>query len=102
MFPVGTITRINSPTCTIIVSSVQKPGSTTIIPGQTSIAKVLKSRSPSGEHNKPRSSSQLPKLKLSSLDGNPLELPEWSKMFRAMFHHRDIPDSEKMSKFVDR
>ena len=46
---------------------------------------VLKSRSPGGErassareqdkfkHNKPSSSSQLPKLKLSSLDGNPLE-----------------------------
>ena len=33
MFPVGSITRINSPTCTIIVLSVQKPGSTTIIPG---------------------------------------------------------------------
>ena len=44
---------------------------------------VLKSRSPSGERaseaweqdkskrNKPRSSSQLPKLKLSSVDGNP-------------------------------
>ena len=33
MFPVGSITRINSPTCTIIVSSVRKPGSTTIITG---------------------------------------------------------------------
>ena len=64
---------------------------------------VLKSRSPNGERasaaweqvkfkrNKPSSSSQLPKLKLSSFDGNPLE---W---FKAMVHHRDIPDSEKMS-----
>ena len=33
MFPGGSITRTKSPTCTIIVSSVQKPGSTTIIPG---------------------------------------------------------------------
>ena len=33
MFPVGSITRINSPTFIIIVSSVRKPGSTTIIPG---------------------------------------------------------------------
>ena len=49
---------------------------------------VLKSRSPSGERtsaaweqdkfkrDKPSSSSQLPKLKLSSFDGNPLEWPE--------------------------
>ena len=70
---------------------------------------VLKSRSPSGERastareqdkfkrNKPSSSSQLPKLKLSSFDGNPLEWPEWSNMFKATVHHRDIPDSEKMS-----
>ena len=33
MFPVGSITQINPSTCTIIVSSVRKPGSTTIIPG---------------------------------------------------------------------
>ena len=70
---------------------------------------VLKSRSPSGERvssareqdkfkrNKPSSSSQLPKLKLSSFDGNPLEWPEWSNMFKATVHHRNIPDSEKMS-----
>ena len=70
---------------------------------------VLKSRSPSGERastareqdkfkrNKPSSSSQLPKLKLSSFDGNPLEWPEWSNMFKETVHHRDIPDSEKMS-----
>ena len=50
--------------------------------------RVLKSRSPSGERAnaaweqdkfkryKPSSSSQLPKLKLSSFDGNPLEWPE--------------------------
>ena len=69
---------------------------------------VLKSRSLSGERattareqdkfkrNKPSSSSQLPKLKLSSFDGNPLEWPEWSNMFKAV-HHRDIPDPEKMS-----
>ena len=56
---------------------------------------VLKSRSPSGERasaareqdsikrNKPSSSIQFPKLKLSSFDGNPLEWPEWSKMFKA-------------------
>ena len=70
---------------------------------------VLKSRSPSGERastareqdkfkrNKQSSSSQLPKLKLSSFDGNPLAWPEWSNMFKATVHHRDIPDSEKMS-----
>ena len=70
---------------------------------------VLKSRSPSGERvssareqdkfkrDKPSSSSQLPKLKLSSFDGNPVEWPEWSNMFKATVHHRDIPDSEKMS-----
>ena len=70
---------------------------------------VLKSRSPNGERvsaareqdkfkrNKPISSSQLPKLKLSSFDGNPLELPEWSNMFKATVHHCDIPDSEKIS-----
>ena len=70
---------------------------------------VLKSRSLSGERaspaweqdkfkrNKPSSSSQLPKLKLSSFDGNALEWPEWSNMFKATVHHRDIPDSEKMS-----
>ena len=34
---------------------------------------------------------------LSSFDGNPLEWPEWSNMFKATVHHRDIPDSEKMS-----
>ena len=33
MFPVGSISRINSPTCTILVPRVRKPGSTTIIPG---------------------------------------------------------------------
>ena len=71
--------------------------------------RVLKSRSPSGERastareqdkfkrNKPSSSSQLPKLKLSSFDGNPIAWPEWSNMFKATVHHRDIPDSEKMS-----
>ena len=70
---------------------------------------VFKSRSPSGERasatweqdkfkrDKPSSSSQLPKLKLSSFDGNPLELPEWSNMFKTTVYHRDIPDSEKMS-----
>ena len=70
---------------------------------------VLKSRSPSGERvssareqdkfkrNKPSSSSQLPKLKLSSFNGNPLEWPEWSDMFKATVHHCDIPESEKMS-----
>ena len=70
---------------------------------------VLKSRSPSGERaraareqdkfkrNKPSSNSQLPKLKLSSFDANPLEWPEWLNMFKATVHHRDIPDSEKMS-----
>ena len=70
---------------------------------------VLKSRSPSGERvssareqdkfkrDKPSNSSQLPKLKLSSFDGNPLEWPEWSNMFKATVHHRNIPDSEKMS-----
>ena len=71
--------------------------------------RVLKSRSPSGERaspdwekskfkrNKPSSSNQLPKLKLRPIDGNTLEWPEWSHMFKATVHHRDIPDSEKMS-----
>ena len=77
---------------------------------------VLKSRSPREERvssareqdksvrNKPSSSSQLPKVKLSSFDGKTLEWPEWSNMFRATLyipdrdiHNRDIPDSEKMS-----
>ena len=70
---------------------------------------VLKSRLPSGERvsaarekdkfkrNKPSRSSQLPRLKLSSFDGNPLEWREWSNMFKSTVHHRDIPDSEKMS-----
>ena len=70
---------------------------------------VHKSRSPSLERdsaaweqdklkrNKPSSSSQLPKLKLSSFDGNLLEWPEWSNMFKATVHNRDIPDSEKIS-----
>ena len=70
---------------------------------------VFKLRSPSGERvssareqekfkrNKPSSSSQLPKLKLSSFVDNPLEWPEWSNSFKATVQHRDIPDSEKMS-----
>ena len=70
---------------------------------------VLNSRSPSGDRasaareqdkfkrNKPSSSKQLPKLKLNSFDGNPLKWPEWSNMLKATVHHRDIPDSEKMS-----
>ena len=70
---------------------------------------VLKSRPPSAERassgreqdkfnrNKQSSSSQLPKLKLSSFDGNPLEWPEWSNMFKATVHYRDISDSQKMS-----
>ena len=43
------------------------------------------------------SSSQLPKLKLKTFDGNPLEWPEWSSMFLATVDKRSIPDSEKMS-----
>ena len=70
---------------------------------------LLKSRSPSGERvssareqdkfkrNKPSSNSQLPKLKFSSFDGNPIEWPQWPNMFKGTVHHRDIPDSEKMS-----
>ena len=70
---------------------------------------LLKSRSPSGERfrlnrlpdrsecNVLSSSSQLPKLKLNSFDGNPLEWPEWSNMFVATVHNRAIPNSEKMS-----
>ena len=42
-------------------------------------------------------SSNLPKLKLNSFDGNPLEWPEWSSMFIATVDQRPIPDSEKMS-----
>ena len=70
---------------------------------------VLKSWSPSGERvssareqdkfkrDIPSSSSQLPKLKLSSFDGNPLEWPEGSNMFKTTVHHRDKPDSEEMT-----
>ena len=70
---------------------------------------VLKSRSPGGERanaaweqdkfkrKKPNSSGQLPRLKLRSFDGNPLEWPDWSNMFKATVLHRNIPDSEKMS-----
>ena len=43
------------------------------------------------------SSSNLPKLKLSNFDGNPLRGPEWSSMFIATVDQRPIPDSEKMS-----
>ena len=52
----------------------------------------LKSRSRIGEclpdrfeRDVPSSSSQLPKLKLYSFDGNPLEWPEWSNMFVQQF-----------------
>ena len=70
---------------------------------------VIKSRSTSGERastareqdkfkpNKPSSSSQPPKMKLSSLNGNPIVWPEWSNMFKATVQHRDIPDSKRMS-----
>ena len=70
---------------------------------------ALKSRSPSGERasaawekdkfkrSKPSSSSQLPKLKLSSFDGNPLSGRSGKNMFKATVHHRDIPHSEIMS-----
>ena len=43
------------------------------------------------------SSSNVPKLKLSNFDGNPLELPEWSSMFISTVDQQPIPDSEKMS-----
>ena len=42
-------------------------------------------------------SSNLPKLKLNNLDGNPLEWPEWSSMFIATVDQRPKPDTEKMS-----
>ena len=42
-------------------------------------------------------SSNLPKLKLNSFDGNPLEWSEWSSMFIATVDRRPIPNSEKMS-----
>ena len=43
------------------------------------------------------SGGQLPKLKLKSFDGNPLEWPEWSNMFVAIVHNPTIPNLEKMS-----
>ena len=43
------------------------------------------------------SSSSLPKLKLNSFDGNPMEWTEWSNMLIATVDKRTIPDSEKMS-----
>ena len=70
---------------------------------------LLKSRSPSGERfklnrlpdrsecNVLSSSSQLPKLKLNSFGGSPIEWPEWSNVFVATVHNREIPSSEKMS-----
>ena len=78
---------------------------------------LLKSRSPCGELaspareqdkfkcNKRSSSSQLPKLILSSFDRNPLEWSERSNMFKATVHHCDIPYSKKneaLENFVDR
>ena len=65
---------------------------------------VLKSRSPGGKRaspareqdrfkrNKTSSSSQPLNLKLRSFDGNPQKRPEWSIMFKATIHHRDITD----------
>ena len=70
---------------------------------------LLKSRSPSDERFKinhlpdwserdiPSRSSQLPKLKLNSFDGNPVEWPEWWSMFVATVHNRDIRKSEKIN-----
>ena len=43
------------------------------------------------------SSSSLPKLKLNSFDGNPLEWPEWSSMFFATIDKRTFLDSDKKS-----
>ena len=48
-------------------------------------------------YNTGHSSSSLPKLRLNNFDGNPLEWPEWSSMFKATVDKRTIPDSEKMS-----
>ena len=51
-----------------------------------------------GRHyNTGHSSSSLPKMRLKNVDGNPLEWPEWSKMFIETVDKRMIPDSEKMS-----
>ena len=51
-----------------------------------------------GRHyNTGHSSSSLPKLRLNNFDGNPLEWPEWSRMFIATVDKHTIPDSEKMS-----
>ena len=44
------------------------------------------------------SSRSLPKLKLNSFDGNPLEWLERSSMFIATVYKRTISDSEKMSR----
>ena len=42
-------------------------------------------------------SGNLPKLKLNTFDGNPLEWPECSSMFIATVEQRPTPDSEKKS-----
>ena len=42
--------------------------------------------------------SALPKIKLGSFDGSPLEWPRWSSLFRALVHnHRGLSDTEKLT-----
>ena len=53
-------------------------------------------------HDTPSGSSQLYKPKLSSFDGNPLEWPDWLRMFVVTVHRRNIRDSEQMSNLITR
>ena len=41
--------------------------------------------------------TNLPKLKLSELNGDPLEWPEWSSLFTATIHSKPIDDNAKTS-----
>ena len=78
---------------------------------------VLNSRSPSGERastareqdkfkrNKPSSSSQLPKLKLSSFDGNPLDKAgvfEYVQCNGSPSRYTRLRENEPLENFVDR
>ena len=41
--------------------------------------------------------SSLPQLKKTEFAGDPLEWPEWSSLFNAVFHNAPIDDNAKMS-----
>ena len=41
----------------------------------------------------------MPKLKLTEISGDPLEWPEWSKLFQAIVHAANMDDSVRMNHF---